>query len=52
MFYGCWKLTSLDFSNYNTKNAINMSYMFYDCFSLTTLNLSNFNLNLKLSILF
>ena len=43
MFYGCWKLTSLDLSNYNTKNAINMSYMFYDCFSLSTLNLSNFN---------
>ena len=43
MFYGCWKLTSLDLSNFNTKNAINMSYMFYDCFSLSTLNLSNFN---------
>ena len=43
MFYGCWKLTSLDLSNYFTKNAINMSYMFYDCFSLSTLNLSNFN---------
>ena len=43
MFYGCWKLTSLDLSNFNTQEAINISYMFYDCFSLITLNLSNFN---------
>ena len=43
MFYKCCKITSLDFSNFNTQNIINMGYLFYDCNSLTNLNLSNFN---------
>ena len=43
MFYGCWKLKSLDLSNFNTKNVTDMSYMFDFCSNLTTLNLDNFN---------
>ena len=43
MFCGCWKLISLDLSNFSTQNVINMDYLFYDCFSLILLNLSNLN---------
>ena len=43
MFCGCWKLISLDLSNFSTQNVINMDYLFYDCFSLISLNLSNLN---------
>ena len=30
MFAGCWYLKDLDFSNFNTKNVTDMSYMFND----------------------
>ena len=43
MFSGCWRLTHLDFSCFDTQNVINMSHLFYDCFSLISLDLSNFN---------
>ena len=43
MFYGCNKLSSLDLSNFNTKNVTNMRSMFGGCSSLKDLNLSNFN---------
>ena len=43
MFCGCWKLISLDLSNFNTQNVNNMDYLFYDCFSLISLNLSHLN---------
>ena len=43
MFCGCHSLTSLNLSNFNTQNVINMSKMFYGCNSLNSLNLSNFN---------
>ena len=43
MFYYCYKLTSLDVSNFNTSNVTNMSNMFYDCYNLTSLDISNFN---------
>ena len=43
MFAFCKTLTSLDLSNFNTKDVINMSYMFWNCKSLTSLNLSNCN---------
>ena len=45
MFFKCYSLTSLNLSNFNTKNVQNMSYMFNECSSLTSLNLSNFNTN-------
>ena len=45
MFCNCSSLTSLNLSNFNTKNVTNMSSMFSECSSLTSLNLSNFNTN-------
>ena len=43
MFYECYNLTSLDFSNFDTSNIYNMNSMFYYCNSLTSLDLSNFD---------
>ena len=37
MFSGCSALTSLDLSNFKTKNVTGMSCMFYGCTSLTTI---------------
>ena len=37
MFNGCRGLTSLDVSNFNTSNVINMSYMFAGCSNSTTI---------------
>ena len=45
MFYECSSLTSLNLSNFNTNNVIDMCAMFQLCSSLTSLNLSNFNTN-------
>ena len=43
MFYGCSSLTSLDLSNFNTSNVMNMNGMFNGCSGLTSLDLSNFD---------
>ena len=43
LFYGCEKLTSLDFSHFNTANVKDMSYMFKSCKALTSLDLTSFN---------
>ena len=43
LFYGCEKLTSLDFSHFNTANVTNMSSMFEGCTGLTSLDVTNFN---------
>ena len=43
MFGECYRLTSLDISNFNTLNVTSMGGMFSGCTSLTSLNLSNFN---------
>ena len=43
MFRGCYSLTSLDLSNFDTTNVKYMGFMFYDCASLTSLDLSSFN---------
>ncbi len=45
MFYECSSLTSLNLSNFNTKNVNNMSEMFYESSSLISFNLSNLNAN-------
>ena len=37
MFYGCSSLTSLDLSNFNTANVIDMGNMFHICSSLMTI---------------
>ena len=31
MFYGCYFLTSVNLSNFNTSNIINMEYLFENC---------------------
>ena len=43
MFNRCAKLTSLNLSNFNTNNVLEMSYMFYNCSSLRSLDINNFN---------
>ena len=43
MFYYCYKLTSLDVSNFDTSQVTNMSSMFYGCSGLTNLDVSNFD---------
>jgi surface protein len=42
MFKGCYSLTTLDLSNFDTKNVGNMEYMFFGCRSIKSLDLSNF----------
>ena len=44
LFGGCYSLTSLNISNFNTQNVHNMHSMFSDCYSLTSLDISNFNI--------
>ena len=43
MFCNCKSLSSIDLSNFNTQNVINMEYMFSYCNSLLSIDLSNFN---------
>ena len=43
MFYKCNALISLDLSNFNSENVINMGYMLCHCDSLISLDLSNFD---------
>ena len=44
MFYDWNSLSSLDLSNFNTQNVINMHSMFYNCNSLSSLDLSIINM--------
>ena len=41
MFKGCWRLTSLDLTNWNTSQVINMSNMFKGCTSLRTIKIND-----------
>ena len=43
MFANCFKLKSIDVSNFDTSKVTDMQYMFSQCVGLTSLNLSNFN---------
>ena len=43
MFYDCWYLEEIKFSNFNANNITDMSYMFYNCSHLKELILSNFH---------
>ena len=43
MFEDCQELSSLDLSNFNTKEVKQMNSMFLGCSALTSLDLSNFN---------
>ena len=42
-FFDCKKLTSIDLSNFNTRNVTDMNNMFYNCKRLTSLNLNGFD---------
>ena len=44
MFYECYDIIEIDFSNFNTSMVANMSYMFGNCYSLTSINLKNFDI--------
>ena len=41
MFGGCDTIINIDLTNFNTKNATNMSGMFYHCYSLNSIDVSN-----------
>ena len=43
MFYNCSFIESIDLSNFNSSNVIEMIGMFYLCSSLKSLDLSNFD---------
>ena len=43
MFGHCSGLTSLNLSNFDTSNIVDMSLMFVGCSKLTSLDLSSFN---------
>jgi len=42
-FFECSELTSIDLSNFDTKNVKSMESMFYGCKSLKSIDLSNFD---------
>ena len=43
LFCECYYIKTLNFSNFNSNDAISTEYMFYRCYSLNKLNLTNFN---------
>ena len=45
MFTGCYKLTTLNISNWNTSKVTNMNCLFGWCHSLTSLDLSQWNVS-------
>ena len=42
-FNSCYSLISIDLSNFDTSNVVDMSFLFQNCNSLTSLDLSSFN---------
>ena len=51
MFYDCYKLTTLDVSNWDTSNVTDMIHMFSECPSLTTLDVSKWDTSNVISML-
>ena len=47
MFQRCERLESLDLSNFNVQNVVNMKNMFNVCNRLEYLDISNFNPNIN-----
>ena len=45
LFGHCESLTSVDLSNFDTENVINMRGMFFECKNLRKLDLSSFKTN-------
>ena len=43
LFCECYYIKTLNFSNFNSNDAISTEYMFYGCVLLNKLNLTNFN---------
>lgn len=43
MFAGCYNLTELDVSGFNTANVKKMDHLFSACYGLTSIDVSNFN---------
>ena len=43
MFHGCYSLTSLNLSSFDTSKVLSMVNMFYDCTNLQYINLQNFD---------
>ena len=43
MFHGCYNITYIDLSNFNTEKVTSMKYMFAGCRELKDINLSAFN---------
>ena len=46
MFYECYKLKSLEISNFNTKNVKSMTAMFVKCSTVTSIYLTEFDISL------
>ena len=42
MFYGCKLLTSLNLSNFNTKNVFSLQSLFKSCSNLSYIDISSF----------
>ena len=43
MFSGCSKLKSLDLTNFDTSDVVDMSYLFLECRTLDSLEVGSFN---------
>ena len=43
IFSGCVSLTSINFTNLNTREVTSMNSMFYNCISLTSLDSTHFD---------
>ena len=43
MFRGCYNITNIDLSSFDSSNITNMKYMFGKCTNLETVNLNNLN---------
>ena len=43
MFRGCYNITSIDLSSFDSSNVTSMKYMFGKCANLETINLNNLN---------
>jgi surface protein len=52
MFSGCYSLTSIDLSNFNTKYSHSYKYIFYDCPNLQYVNIEPFSYDLNDNDLF
>ena len=45
MFYSCYSLTSINISNFNITNSVNINYLFDNCKNLTLIDISSFHRN-------